>query len=360
MSTPLRLEGLLLACILLGVTSCRSLSASLSFQESVAQVFAEVHSSVVTLRTTSRGPSVETGGAFAELDGNGSGVLINADGDILTAAHVVQGADEIEAVFFDNRSIPARVISSDPISDIALVRLQGELPEGIRPARTGDSTTVHVGQQVFVVGAPLGISHTLTVGYVSALRLSPSLIDPQIGVEVIQTDAAINPGNSGGPLFDLEGRVVGIVSYISTRSGGSEGLGFAVSINTCTERFQRLPDFYSGLEYLPVRGRFAELLNLPPGTGGYLIQRVVEDSPAARVGLRGGDVPAVIAGMPMLLGGDILLAVDGIGLGAPGYRKRLMEHLGGLAPASVVELSVLRSGEQLQLRAPWGIASSGG
>ena len=159
MSTPLRLEGLLLACILLGVTSCRSLSASLSFQESVAQVFAEVHSSVVTLRTTSRGPSVETGGAFAELDGNGSGVLINADGDILTAAHVVQGADEIEAVFFDNRSIPARVISSDPISDIALVRLQGELPEGVRPARTGDSTTVHVGQQVFVVGAPLGISH---------------------------------------------------------------------------------------------------------------------------------------------------------------------------------------------------------
>ena len=197
--------------------------------------------------------------------------------------------------------------------DLALVQLDGRVPEGIRPAELEDSSVAKVGGQVFVVGAPLGITHTLTVGHLSARRAA-AFLDPKLPVEVFQTDAAINPGNSGGPLFAMSGRVIGVVSYIVSLSGGHQGLGFAVTSNTAKTRLLERNPAWSGMDFIFLRDRYSEILNVPSGQAAYLVQRVVPDSPAARLGLQGGDVRAEIDGHEILLGGDLILEALGKGL----------------------------------------------
>src|SRR5207245_11029881 len=160
----------------------------------------------------------------------GSGVLVSADGKVLTAAHVVQTADAIVVTFLNGETLKARVVSSEPAADVALLQLE-RAPGAPLAARLGDSDAVEVGDPIFVVGAPLGISHTRTAGHVSARRGPNALSDGMSLAEFFQTDAAINEGDSGGPVFNMAGEVIGIVSNIVTRSGGSEGIGFAVTSN---------------------------------------------------------------------------------------------------------------------------------
>ncbi|MCP3914902.1 MAG: trypsin-like serine protease, partial [bacterium] len=180
-------------------------------QDSLSVVFDRVHSAVVTLHTVGTGPTVQSGGRAVTEDGLGSGTVIDADGAILTAAHVVQTAERVAVEFFDGTVMEAHVESSDPVSDTALVRLDGKVPAQVRPAPLGDSDDARVGDRVFVVGAPLGVSHTLTVGVLSARRYAPSLVGGELKIEVFQTGTAINPGNSGGPLFDMAGKLIGVV-----------------------------------------------------------------------------------------------------------------------------------------------------
>jgi S1-C subfamily serine protease len=347
---------MLLSLLALSVApvACATTGAALVADgESVADVFDRVHTGVVTLYTVSRGPTVESMGLPVALEGNGSGVLISAEGDILTAAHVVQTAAELFVEFHDGSVAEAQIVSSDPLIDLAIVRVVGEVPASAAVAVLGDSDHTRVGSRVFAVGAPLGISHTLTVGHLSAQRVTPSMADVNELVEVLQTDASLNPGNSGGPLFDMQGRVVGIVSFISTLSGGSQGLGFAVSSNTCRERFLERPPLWSGMEFLSVSGRFAELLNVPGGGTALLVQGVVAGSPADRLGLRGGDVAAEIQGLRLLLGGDLVLAVNGVALGAPGARDTIRDRLGAMQDAEEVRVTILRAGEQRVLTRRW-------
>jgi serine protease Do len=317
--------------------------------ETLDEVFDRVHLAVVTLRTSGRDVDPGNPARFSSVAGVGSGVLFTGDGDILTAAHVVQAADEVVVEFPSGEVALGAVISSVPDADIALVRVVGPLPKGVLPAALGDSDQVRVGQRVFVVGAPLGITHTLTVGHISARRLDSSgfssMGEP---VEFFQTDAAINQGNSGGPMFDMKGRVVGIVSHIVSKSGGHQGLGFAVTSNVARSLVVDARPFWSGVHGVFIDGRMAELLNTPGARSGYLVQRVAKNSPAEALGIEGGDVLVTIQGQEVLLGGDIILEVQGLSFERetlPGIRERLAN----LKADEDVSLVVLRGGALLKI-----------
>jgi serine protease Do len=295
---------------------------------SVSLAFKRVGGAVVVVRTIEHLPGPRRSKTLEmHAPGLGSGVLISADGKVLTAAHVVQTADAVAVEFPGGTLIDASIVASDPAADIALLQLE-RVPEGIVPAKLGDSDKDNVGDQIFVVGAPFGISHTLTVGYLSARR-RPNATFGMENAELFQTDAAISEGNSGGPMFNLAGEVIGVVSRIVSRSGGSDGLGFAVSSNTVRRVLLAESTVWSGVEGYLLNGDMARVFNLPGNRAGLLVQRVAHGSPAERLGLRGGDLPAVVAGEGFIAGGDIVLAVEGIALGAQDayqqIRKRMIE-----------------------------------
>jgi len=248
------------------------------------------------------------------VDGLGSGVLVSNDGKVLTAAHVVETADVACVEFSDGQQITAHVIGSDVRSDVALLQLT-QMPKGISPAILGDSDRVEVGDEIFVVGAPFGISQTLTVGHLSGRhRLNKNEGGPT--VEFLQTDAAVNTGNSGGPMFDMDGNVIGIVSTMMSHSGGSEGLAFVTAANTAKQLLFQRKSFWSGVDGLVVTGDLARALNLPQPSG-FLVQRIGDGSIVSRLGVNPGTLRVTIQGMDILLGGDVILNVNGIDIVAP-------------------------------------------
>ncbi|OGB96022.1 MAG: hypothetical protein A2Z31_02215 [candidate division NC10 bacterium RBG_16_65_8] len=240
----------------------------------------------------------------------GSGVLIDDEGHVMTAYHVIQTAEEVTVEFHGKGKIRARVISSDPGADVALLRAE-RIPFGVTPVQLGDSDTTEVADPVFIIGAPLGLSYSVTTGIVSSRRNSRTLYGSMGRGELFQTDAAINPGNSGGPMFNMRGEVVGIVSHILTRGGGSEGLGFAVTANSARRLLLEENGFCTGTKAVPVRDELARLLNVPQAEG-LLVQKVAPNSPAAALGLKGGVREIVWDDERVLIGGDILLSVNGI------------------------------------------------
>jgi len=257
---------------------------------------------------------------MAIVDGLGSGVLISKDGKVLTAAHVVQTADVASVEFSDGQQIIARVIGSDVQSDVALLQLK-EMPKGVTPATLGDSDKMEVGDQVFVIGAPYGISQTLSVGHLSGRhRLNTN--NQSSAVEFLQTDAAINTGNSGGPMFDMQGNVIGIVSSIMSHSGGSEGLAFATAANTAKKLLLDRKPFWSGIDALVVTGAMAKALNLPQ-PAGVLVQRIGDGSIGSQLGINPGTLRATIHGMDILLGGDVILSVNNIAIIDPSSAQSL-------------------------------------
>ncbi len=317
----------------------------------VAQVFKRVGGAVAEVRITEHAVARSGTGRMVTESALGSGVLISAGGQLLTAAHVVQTADTIEVVFQDAPSVPAHVVASDPAADVALLQLDA-VPAGVLPVRLGNSDRAEVGDPVFVVGAPFGISHTLTVGHLSARRPSSASFGGLVGGELFQTDAAINHGNSGGPMFNMDGEVIGIVSHIVTQSGGSEGLGFAVTANVVRRLLLDEPSVWSGLQGLLVSGPLARALNVPGGAGGLLVEQVASGSPAERIGLRGGTLPATLDAADVLLGGDILLSVAGIPLGASTAYEDIRKQLIALqASGTPIPITVLRAGQTVELLA---------
>jgi serine protease Do len=316
---------------------------------SISQTFKRVDNSVVVVRTRGRVASRNSAQQEVSAAGLGSGVVVSADGKVLTAAHVVQTADAIGVELPGLGLVRASVIASDPAADVALLQLE-RVPEGITPAVLGDSDKAEVGDQIFIVGAPLGISHTLTVGHVSARRRPNATFGGMERAELFQTDAAINQGNSGGPMFNLEGEVIGVVSHIVSRSGGSDGLGFVVTSNMARRLLLVEPSVWSGLEGFLLKGETAQVFNLPNARAGLLVQRVARNSPAERLGLRGGNLPAVIGGEQLMLGGDIILAVEGIELAKPDSYEAIRQRLlTARASDSPVHLTVFRQGVAVEL-----------
>ena len=319
--------------------------------QSIGEVFDQVRHAVVVVYTSQTEYSLRSSGlASASVGGLGSGVLISPT-QILTAAHVVQAANEVIVEFLDGERIAASVVASRQSHDVALLEL--ERPASVAPVELGDSDSVVVGDQVFVVGAPLGQVFTLTVGYVSARRISRDLPGGLSEVEMIQTDAAINKGNSGGPMFNLDGSVVGIVSHILSESGGSQGLGYAVSAKSARQVLLEEPSLWTGLEGTAVTGALAALLNVPPPGGGILVQRVAAKSLAGQLGLRPSAIPTRIGDLEILLGGDVILMVQGIALGRELQNlDRVIQALADLPDGETVFVTVLRAGERVVLSAP--------
>ena len=312
------------------------------------RLFKRVDPSVVVLYTVEREVAPGTRAGQVASNGLGSGVLVDDQGHVMTAAHVVQTADLVQAEFVDGFKTTAVVVASDPSKDVALVKLD-KLPDSIKPAKVGDSDDVEVGEEIIVIGAPYGLSHTLTTGHISARHRNDDALMSGVNAETFQTDAAINRGNSGGPVFNLKGEVIGIVSYIRSQSGGSDGLGFAVTSNAAYHALFEERMAWSGLSGVIVTGPLADALNVPQDAG-YLVQKVAANSPAARVGLQAGLIPARIAGQDLLLGGDVILELEGMEV-KPGmlgeFRSRMTDRR-----APFITLKVLRGGEGITLRAP--------
>ncbi len=314
--------------------------------ESVAEVFRRVADSVVVIRTTERAAPDRPGMISTAESGLGSGVLIDKD-RVLTAAHVVQVAERISVQFSSGESLSAKVIASDPAADLALIQLERTPMRG--PIATlGDSDTVGVGDEVLVVGAPLGMTHTLSVGHVSGRRRVNNVDGGFAGAELLQTDASINPGNSGGPMFDMTGRVVGIVSHIIFGEAGAGGLGFVATSNMAKDLLLSGKRTWSGMDGYVLEGEMARVFQLPQARG-VLVQRIAQGSPAAKIGLQPGNRKATIGTDEFLVGGDVILEVQGISFADADAQARIRDALSSQTPGKPVSVIVLRGGRRLEL-----------
>jgi len=331
---------LLISFLIFGATT----SARADFSE----LYKEHSASVVTVFTVSL-PSNPTPRSSLSR-GIGSGVLIEDD-QILTAAHVVDGAQVIEVKFTDGTRIRGDVISSLESSDIALVKLREKHPDP-QVATLGDSDDTLVGSEVFIIGAPFGIAQTLTVGHLSG-RLNKGLLAGGAPIEFLQTDTAINTGNSGGPMFNKEGEVIGIVSFILSKSGGFDGIGFATSSNTTREALLNSSGVLAGFEGILIDKSLSKALNYP--RPGLLVQRVNENSTVANAGLKAGRIPAEIRGQTLLLGGDLILEINGLICEGPHNFSEIRESVRQLAAHESFAIKVFRAGKVVEL-----IASASG
>ncbi len=331
--------GALLAAIALLCVAAPALA------QNVGEVFRKVSPSVVVIRAKGREVAGAGPTGFTET---GAGVLISADGRVMTAAHVVHAMDEVIVELLGGEKVSAKVVASEPAADLSLLKLE-RVPSGAHVARLGDSDKVKVGDQVIVVGAPYGLSHSLSVGFISA-RWAPNTVYRAMPLaEFFQTDAVINTGNSGGPMFNMVGEVIGIVSHNISRSGGSEGLGFVVTGNMAKQLLLEKRSFWSGLEGQMLTERLGNILNLPPGTLGYIVRVVAKGSPGEALGLRGGTTKANIGGEELIVGGDILLSVEGIQIRGPSDMIKIRETLNRLRPGQPFKTTVLRAGRLLEL-----------
>jgi S1-C subfamily serine protease len=248
----------------------------------------------------------------------GSGFVIDKAGHIATNFHVVEGAETVEVSFSNRDSVKARVVGTDPSTDIAVLEVNVDAG-ALTPLDLGDSDRLQVGDSVVAIGNPFGLERSVTAGIVSALHRPLTAPNDFTIDDVIQTDAAINSGNSGGPLIDARGRVVGVNSAIATGNTGAQGnigIGFAVPINTVRDVASQLIErgkvehAFLGIGVQPVDREVSRLFDLPVKRG-LMVVRVYDSSAADKAGLRAGTDEVVVSGESYLLGGDILLAIDG-------------------------------------------------
>ena len=282
----------------------------------------------------------------------GSGFLISSDGKILTNNHVVADERQLEVTLSDQSRYKARLLSRDEANDLALLQItpRGKLPT----LRLGDSDGLQVGQKVLAIGNPFGLEGTLTTGIVSSLGRSIRGENDRTLEGLIQTDAAINPGNSGGPLLDSSGNVVGINTAILGPNGGNIGIGFAMPINRAK---LMLDDFQAGrkrpklgVSVVPIAGDYADALRLPT-QGGLLIQQVDADSAAARAGLRGGRQEVQIGNAELLVGGDLIMSIDG----KPVDRDDAISRaLATKRTGDTLDLTIFRNGKTMNVRVRLG------
>ena len=278
--------------------------------------------------------------------GLGSGFVIDKSGHIVTNFHVIEGADEVAVNFSGDDRVRARVVGSDPSTDIAVLRID-------TPARAltalplGNSDGVRVGDPVVAIGNPFGLERSASSGIVSALQRelrSPAefTID-----RVIQTDAAINQGNSGGPLLNGRGHVIGVNTAIFSPSGGNVGIGFAIPINTVRDVAAELIDkgrvdhAWIGVSMQTVDEELAQTFRLPVERG-VLVTAVVTGSPADEAGLEGGDTTVVVNGESYVLGGDIITRADGKAVASA---EELGDTVAEKEPGDEIELEVRRDDE---------------
>jgi S1-C subfamily serine protease len=318
-----------------------------------AQVFEEAAPGVVTIRSV-----FEEAGAA-----EGSGFVLNADGEIVTNAHVVtdessgdrEAADQVYVEFPDRNVVSAEIVGFDPFVDVALLRIE---PNGfeLQPLELGNDKELHVGQPVAAIGSPFGEQQSLSVGVVSAIDRSVRSLTQFEIAGAIQTDASINPGNSGGPLLDVGARVIGINQQIETSSGANDGVGFAVPVSLVKRSIAQLREdgeaeyAYIGVSSQPLYPQLARRLGLDTTFGG-LISEVVSDGPAEEAGLRGGEDKLRFQAARYLTGGDVILQVEGRDIVRP---DDLAEVIATRQPGDEVTLTILRDNEREQVELTLG------
>src|SRR5512132_596434 len=323
---------------------------AVNFKDGFAAVVARVRPSVVSIAAMRALPPVwgspgamvdeaPSSELLADLDmvrrnvARGSGVIVSGDGYVLTNHHVVAGADRIRVTLADRRELAARLVGSDPHTDIAVLKVEGER---LAPAALGDSTRVRVGPLALAMGNPFGVGQTVTMGIIGAVsRGRMGITDYE---DFLQTDAAINPGNSGGPLVDVEGRVIGVnTAIITAGGGGNEGVGFAVpsdlarSVMDQLVRGGRVVRGWLGVGVEDVGSAEAEQRG--GSLEGALVGEVTPRGPGARAGLQRGDIVVALDGEPIA------------------DSRALRLRIAARPPGSAVRLEVLRKGEHRELTA---------
>ena len=316
--------------------------------QDLSEIYKRVNPAVVEIITEEKviisdGINTKTGTS----GGLGSGFMIS-DTEIITAAHVVHIAEKVNVRFLDGEVIPASVISSFSSADVALVKLVWPRKNAVT-VKLGDSDKAKIGSRVFIVGAPFGLGHSFSSGYVSGFKRNIQDKNPFTKFEYIQTDASINTGNSGGPMFNLKGEVIGVVSNILTKSGGFEGIGFAATSNLTRKLLIEKKHFWSGVELVPLTGKISEIFNLPQKTG-FLVQKVVFSSPLGIIGLKGGDLEMLIGGQKLLVGGDIILSFNGIKIEESDETlNNIAKILEQRSENDPIQITVLRGGKIITL-----------
>ena len=315
-------------------------------------VYKRVSPSVVNI--TSRAMAFDFFYGAVPQEGQGSGFVIDKEGRILTNYHVIADAQEVWATLSNKKKYRATVVGTDRTHDLAIIQIKAlDVPAAI----LGDSRKLQVGQTVYAIGNPFGLSGTLTKGLVSSIRQirepDGSAID-----DAIQTDAAINPGNSGGPLLNRTGEVIGINTMIASSVGQSAGIGFAIPINTAKAVLDDLVTLGRvrrpalGVRTLPVGPELADQLGLAADYG-LLIVQVVQGSAADRAGLRGGSERAYISNYPVMVGGDLLVAVDGERVESQQDLAQIMnKHRAG----DTVRMTVYRAKRKMEVNVALGEA----
>jgi len=328
----------------------RSLSID-ALEERVMQVFDSASPSVVHVTTVILNADDRMLPGPPQV-GTGSGFIVDDQVHIITNNHVVEGASKVEVTLSTGVTVPAEIVGTDPSTDLAVLKIQVEVSESMI-AELGDSDTLRVGRIAIAIGSPFGFQQTLTFGVISALGRNLQARDGY-GTEilgVIQTDAAINPGNSGGPLFDTQGKVVGVTTAIFTQGGGFDGIGFVIPINTVKEVMPQLIDRgfvmrpslgVTGMALDPVRSQFLGL----SVDQGLLVQKVRAGSTGEAAGLQVGSRSVQTPIGPVFVGGDIIVRLDGIPTDSMTTLNELMRQRN---VGDEVELLVIRDGEPLTM-----------
>jgi len=316
-------------------------------EENNISVYRKVLPSVVNI--TSR--TVEFDFFYGEVpqQGQGSGFVIDKQGHILTNYHVVQGAQQVEVTFSDRKKYKAQIVGTDPSHDLAIIQIKGA---NMTPAVLADSKTLAVGQKVFAIGNPFGLSGTMTRGIISSIRQVRGAEGAPIE-DAIQTDAAINPGNSGGPLLNSRGEVIGINTMIASNGADqSSGIGFAIPINTAKAvladltRYGQVRRPSLGIVSYPIGPDLAEQMGLNADSG-VLIQKVIPGGAADRAGLRGGTEQAYVGNAPIMLGGDLIVGIDGQQVTDPQDISAIMDrHQAG----DTITVTIMRGRRQMNIK----------
>jgi S1-C subfamily serine protease len=344
-----------------------------AYQGTLEQIYASVNPSVVNIQVVEKVAASDNSQSqipgfpfFNQPQGQqpqqqfqsalGSGFVWDAQGHIVTNNHVVAGADSIEVTFSDGTIVPAKLVGTDPDSDLAVIKVEVD-GSVLHPVTMSDSSTVQVGQMAIAIGNPFGLQGTMTSGIISGL--ARTLPTDQSGAtsytipDIIQTDAPINPGNSGGVLLDAQGQVVGVTAAIESPVRASAGVGFAIPSNIVNNvvpvliKEGKYVHPWIGISGASLVPELAKAMNLDPGQRGALVEEVLPNSPAEKAGLRPSNQQVTIQGLPATVGGDVITAIDGQPV------RSMDDVIAYLARSTKVDqkvtLNILRDGKEMSV-----------
>lgn len=318
----------------------QSISALTLDEEVNIKIYQEMSSGVVNITTT----TISYDFFFNPIpeSGTGSGSVLDKKGHILTNYHVVENARKLEVTLFDGSKWEAKLIGADPSNDLAVIKIKAP-QEKLKPIPFGDSSNLKVGQKAIAIGNPFGLERTLTVGIVSSLGRTLRAVNGRLMRGIIQTDAAVNPGNSGGPLLDSSGKMIGITTAIFSPVGANIGIGFAIPVNTAKKIVPQLIDKgrvsrpWLGITGQDINADMANLLKLP--SAGILVAKVEKGSPADKAGIRGGKDYVMIGNLRIIIGGDMIVAINGRAIK---NMDQVVEEIESMSIGQSVELTIIR------------------